>query len=278
MHRPDRFVPIVDITKETKSLVVLESPPPYRQNLKIDVEALTGILGLAGSSEDQVKLGFQRRQEIVHVLPSDKGQFLVATKSTQFKEENGRELKRVSYDSRRQELKLAIYYLDEEAKTPKATAKNLSRKLSKALSVVPAEKYITNFIEDLDGGSDGTSVSGRAAELAMFAARITANILGAPITYGILSAVSNAPRPLESIGILAVVNMVDAVNDLRLAMDLLNGKSVDEKKVWMARTIAEKPLRAIYPVSLVHELLLPTAKILADDILTSAQLLKSSGE
>lgn len=36
-----------------------------------------------------------------------------------------------------------------------------------------------------------------------------------------------------------------------------------EKKTPFARTIAENPMRAVYPVSLVHECLLPTARILA---------------
>jgi hypothetical protein len=225
MWQADRFIPIGEVGKETKGSIVLDSPPPHRQNLKIDVERLTGIIGMAGSGKDQVRLDFERQRNIVHAAPPGEGRLAVVTKVTQFKEEKDRGTKQVMYDPRRQELKLTISYPDNETKTPITAAKNLSRRLTRALS-----------------------------------------------------AVSNTSRPLETIGLLALVNMVDAANDLRLAVDLLNGKSLDEKKVWMAITIAENPLRALYPVSLVHELVIPTAKILAHNSITSTQLLKSNEE
>lgn len=273
MKQVDHYVSICNVGKETHNLILLESPPPYRQDLQIDVGTLTGLLGMAGSSGDQVRLGFEPRQEIVHATPSE-GRLAVMTKATQFREEKNRGPRQVTYNPRRQELKLTITYLDNETKTSTTTAKNLSEKLARALSVVPAEKYLTN----LDGRSNGESLSGQAAELAMFTARIAVNILGAPIVYGTLSALTNAPRPLEAIGILAVANMADVAMELSLGLSLLNGKPVDEKKEWMARTIAEKLPRAVYPVSLVQEFLLPTAKILAHNSVTSGQLLKSSKE
>ena len=272
MRQADRFVPIGEVGKETKDFIVLGSPPPYRQNLKIDVGTLTGIIGMVGSGKDQVRLDFERQRNIVHAAPSREGRLAVVTRTTQFKEENDRGPRQVTYNSRRQELKLAISYPDNETKTPITAAKNLSHRLVRALSTIPTEKYFTNFFEDLDG----ESVSGRAAELSMHIGRMAMDILAAPIVYWTLSAVSNTPRPLETIGLLALTNMVDAANDLKLAVDLLNGKSLDEKKVWMALTIAENPLRALYPVSLVHELVIPTARILAHNSITSAQLLKAS--
>ncbi|MBI5356216.1 hypothetical protein HZB78_01220 [Candidatus Collierbacteria bacterium] len=101
-------------------------------------------------------------------------------------------------------------------------------------------------------------------------------ILFAPVTYGLFSAIANAPRPLETIGVLAAANLVDIANDLKLAIDLLNGKHVDEKKAWIAECIAENPFRALYPASLVDEFLLPATKMLAHNSVTSTQLLRSS--
>ena len=273
MRQADRFVPISEIGEETKGSIVLGSPPPFRQNLKIDVEALTGIITMAGSGKDQMRLDFERQQIIIHASPPGEGRLAAVTKATQFKEENRRP-RQVTYDARRQELKLAITYPDNETETPTKAAKNLSRRLSRTLSNVPAEKYFTNFLVDLDG----ESVSGRAAELALHTARIAMNILAAPIVYLTLSAVSNTPRPLETIGLLALTNMADAANDLRLAIDLIKGKSVDREKVGTAMAIAENPLRALYPVSLVHELAIPTAKILAHNSFASSQLLKANEE
>ena len=272
MRQADRFIPISEVGKETKDSIVLDSPPPYRQSLEIDVETLTGIIGMAGAGEDQVKLGFERQQNIIRAEPSRNGWPKAVTKSTQFREEENQNQKQVAYDTRRQELRLTIAYPDNEARSSATTAKNLSRRLSRTLSNVPAEKYFTNFLVDLDG----ESVSGRAAELALHTARIAMNILAAPIVYLTLSAVSNTPRPLETIGLLALTNMADAAIDLKLAVDLINGKLSDDKKAWMAITIAENPLRALYPASLVNELLLPTARILAHNSITSAQLLKAS--
>lgn len=87
---------------------------------------------------------------------------------------------------------------------------------------------------------------------------------------------TNAPRPWETLGIIATMNLLDVTFDLQHAIWLMRGELTDEKKIPLAITIAEKPLRALYPVSLVHECLLPTARILTHNTFTLAQLLKAN--
>ena len=69
MRQADRFVPICDVGKETHNLILLESPPPYRQDLEIDAGTLTGLLGMVGAGDDQLKLRFERRQTVVRAMP-----------------------------------------------------------------------------------------------------------------------------------------------------------------------------------------------------------------
>lgn len=274
MRQADRFVHIFDLDNETKGLVVLESPPPHRNKLEINAGKLSEILDMVGSGQDQVKLGFLRCQNTISADPSDVDQVAATTNSTKFHEEESRKPRRITYDLRHQELKISIGYEDAETETPAATAKNLSEKLAKALTFIPAEKYLANF----EWKPDGNLVSGQSAELSMHTGRLGLSVTSTVIASGIFYMINNNPRPLETLGILAVVNITDVASDLLLALDLLNGKSVDEDKVWMATAIAEKPLRALYPASFVHELVVPTAKILAHNFQSSAPLLKSSGD
>lgn len=274
MRQADHYVSICDVGKETHNLILLESPPPYRQNLQIDVGTLTGLLGMAGAEEDQLKLSFERQQNVVRAAPTHAGRLAATTKETRFKEEKDQNHKLIVYDSRKQELGLNISYPDDEVKTPIATARNLSRRLTGALSMVPAEKYFTNFLEDLRG----EPVSGRAAELVLHTGRIIATALGFPIAYGILGIGNNAPHLWQTLGILAGGNLMEGTLTLYSALRLINGEVTDEKKAPFAKTIAENPMRAVYPVSLVHECLLPTARILAHNSVTSTPLLKSNEE
>lgn len=274
MRQADRFVPILDIAKETKSLVVLESPPPYRQNLQIDIGTLTGLLGMAGAEEDQLKLSFERQQPLVRAAPTHAGRLAATTKETRFKEEKDQNQRRVSYDPHRQELTLTVSYPDNEVKTPAVTAKNLSRRLTGELSMIPTTKFLTNFLEDLDG----KPISGRAVEAMLHIVRMIETAVSAPIVYGILQAGTGVPRPWETLAILGTMNLLDVTFDLNRATNLIRGKPIDEKQRPLAMAIAENPMRVLYPVSLVHELLLPTARILARNSVTSTQLLKSSKE
>lgn len=173
MRQSNHYVSICDVSKETHNLILLESPPPYRQNLQIDVGTLTGLLGMAGAGDDQLKLSFERQQNVVWAAPTHAGRLAAATKITRFKEEKDQNRKRIVYDSRKQELGLNISYPDDEVKTPTATAKNLSHRLARTLSMIPAEKYFTNFLEDLDG----RPISSRAVEVAMHAGRIGLTML-----------------------------------------------------------------------------------------------------
>lgn len=274
MRQADHYVSICDVGKETHNLILLESPPPYRQNLQIDVGTLTGLLGMAGAGKDQLKLSFERQQPLVRATPTHAGRLAATTKETLFKEEKGQNLKRIVYDSRKQELGLNISYPDDEVKTVTATAKNLSKRLTGTLSMVPAEKYFTNFLEDLDG----KPISGRAVEAMLHIVRMIETTLGAPIVYEILQAGTGVPRPWETLAILGTMNLLDVTFDLNRATNLVRGKPIDEKQRPLAMAIAENPMRAVYPVSLVHECLLPTARILAHNSVTSTQLLKSSKE
>lgn len=274
MRQADHYVSICDVGKETHNLILLESPPPYRQNLQIDVETLTGLLGMAGAEEDQLKLGFERQQNVVRAAPTHAGRLAATTKETRFKEEKDQNHKLIVYDSRKQELGLNISYPDDEVKTPTATARYLSRRLTGALSKIPTEKYLTNLIEDLKE----KPTSGRLAELALHTGRIIATALGFPIAYGILGIGNDAPHLWQTIGILAGGNLMEGCLTLHSALKLMNDKLIDEKTAPFAKAIAENPMRAIYPVSLVHECLLPTARILAHNSVTSTPLLKSNEE
>ncbi|GEM_PF-6729369 len=271
MHQADRFVPICDVGKT--SSVILESPPPYRQNMEIDIGTLTGLLGMAGAGEDQLKLSFERQQPIVRAAPPRAGRLTALTKETPFKEEKDLSWKRIVYDPRRQELNLNISYPDKEVKTPIATAINLSRRLIEALSMVPAEKYFTNFLKDLDG----KPISGRAVEAAMHTSRIALTALTAPIVYGILQVATNVPRPWETLGILAATNLINMTLDLNSALRLMKNGFMGKNEISnaMAIAIAEKPLRALYPASLIHECLLPTARILTHQVTSPTQLLRA---
>ena len=80
MRQEDWFVPIGEVGKETKNSIILDSPPPWRQNLQIDVEALTNLLGMAGAGKGQTRLRFERRQNVVSATPSLTGRLTVATK------------------------------------------------------------------------------------------------------------------------------------------------------------------------------------------------------
>lgn len=272
MRQADRYVPICDVEKETHHLVILESPPPYRQNLQIDVATLTGLLGMAGAGDDQLKLGFERRQNIVRAAPTHAGQLGATTKETQFKEEKDQSPKQIVFDPHRQELRLTISYPDNETKTPTAAAKNLSRRLTGTLSMVPATKYFTNFLEDL--GEE--PIGGRAAEAASHMARIVSTATGFSIAYGILLVRTSTPHPWEALGIIVVADLLDRSLDLNSTLKLMKGMPVDKKRISSAMAIAEKPLRALYPVSLVHECLLPTARILAHNTIAPTQLLKAN--
>lgn len=274
MRQADRFVPIINIVEESKGLIVLGSPPPHRDKLKINAGGLSELLDMVGGGQDLVKLGFERYQNSISAQPSDVDQVAAVTNSTKFHEEESRKPRRITYDPSHQELKISIDYRDDETMTPAATAKNLSRKLTKALEFVPTEKYVANF----EWKPDEKLVSGQSAELSMHTGRLGLSATTAVIASGIFYVINNNPRPLETLGIIAVVNITDVASDLLFALDLLNGKSVDEDKVWMATAIAEKPLRAFYPASFVHELVVPTANILAHNIKSSAPLLKSSGD
>lgn len=271
MQQADRFVPICDVEKQSFHSVHLESPPPYRQNLQIDVGTLTGLLGMVGAEEDQLRLRFERRQNVVRAAPLRPGRLAATTKETPFKEETDQSPKRVAYDPHRQELTLTVSYPDCEIKTPTATAKNLSRRLTGALSMVPTEKYLTNFMKDFSENPP----SGRAAEAALHTTRMVATALSAPIIYGILDVVTHAPRPWETLVILAAANLFHTVLYLHSAFELMSDKLLDEKEMPFARAIAENPSRALYPASLVHECLLPTARYLTRQAATPTQLLRA---
>lgn len=268
MNRTDRFVPICDIGKT--SSVILESPPPYRKDREIDIGTLTGLLGMAGAGEDQLKLSFERQQPIVHAEPPRTGRLSAATKLTQFTEEQDQGQRLIAYDPRKQELRLNISYPNNEVKTPSSTARNLSRRLTGAFSMVPAKKYSTNFLQDLDRNP----ISGRAAELALHTARIIQTALSAPVVYGILYVATDAPRPWETLGILIGTGLVDIAFDLNRALNLISGKSIDNRRMPITIAIAENPLRALYPASLIHECLLPTARILTHQVTSPTQLLR----
>lgn len=115
---------------------------------------------MAGAEKDQLKLSFERQQSLVRATPSHAGRLVATTKETRFKEEKDQNQKRIVYNSRKQELGLNIFYPDDEVKTSTATAKNLSRRLTRELSMIPKTKFLTNFFEDLDG----KPISGRAVE------------------------------------------------------------------------------------------------------------------
>lgn len=85
---------------------------------------------MAGAKEDQLKLSFERQQNVVRAAPTHAGRLATTTKETQF----------IVFDPHRQELKLTMSYPDNEVKTPTATAKNLSRRLTRTLSMDPATR------------------------------------------------------------------------------------------------------------------------------------------
>lgn len=269
MRRADRFVPICDVRKT--SSVILESPPPYRQILQIDVGTLSGLLGMVGAEEDQLKLRFERQQNVVRVAPTHAGWSGTTTKETPFKEEKGRGQRRVEYNSNRQELILNISYEDREVKTPTETAKNLSRRLAGALSMVPATKYSTNFERDLMEEPP----SGRAAEVILHSARAVLAATLTPISYTILMVATGAPRPWDTAGIMTLQYMINVLIDLNSVRKLIAGEQLKETEAMIATTIAAKPLRAIYPASLFEECLVPTALFLGHQAIAPTQLLRA---
>lgn len=272
MRQPKRegFVPVGDLNPPSR--ILLESPPPYRKSLQIDVGTLTGLLGLVGADEDLVKLNFERRQPVVRAAPSSTGGLTAATRETPFKEEKSPGLRRVAYDPRREKLLITVAYLDQDVKTPEVTARTLSRRLTRALSIVPTVKYCTNLLEDL---REEPVSGGRAAEVVLHTARMAATALGAPIVYGILEVATHTPHPWETLGILAVLNAADIVMDLDSALKLKTGKRLDENRILTARAVAQNLSRAFYPASLVHECLLPTARYLIRQAATPTQLLRA---
>lgn len=272
MRQEDRFVPIGEVGKETKYSIILDSPPPYRQSLQIDVETLFNLLKMAGAGKGQTRLGFEHQQNVIRATPSLTGMLTAATKDTQYKEEKIQRRKPVAYDTGREELSLNIIYRDNEVKTPKVTAMNLSRRLSGAVSIIPATIYSTNVSED----SSVNPIVDRAAEMSHHIARLGLNATFAPIIYSILEATTGASHPWETLGIIFFCNLVLIAKDLNLASNLLTGKTISKEEEHTAQCIADNPLRSLYPASLVNECLLPTAKIVAYNSVTPAQLLKAN--
>ena len=129
-------------------------------------------------------------------------------------------------------------------------------------------------MEDID--VDGKFVSGRAAEAALHAGRIISTAMGFPIVYGIFGIGTDTPHLWQTLGILAGGGLFETVLILRSALKLMNGELVDKKTMPFARAVAENPSRALYPVSLVHECLLPTARILAHNTIAPTQLLRAN--
>lgn len=270
MQQKDRFVPICDVNK---LLVLLESPPPYREKLLINETELANLLIMVGAQNDDNKLSFERRQPVVHATPPHPGRLAVADKTTPFKEDKNQRPRFVMYDTGRQELRLKISYPDNEVQTPKTAAVNLSRRMTEALLQVPAVKYSAHFVEDLRQDP----ISGRAGEAAVHLRRAFLTTIGAPICYRILEVGTGSPQPWDTLGIIAVANLVDAALDLRCAMKLIDGQPVSKKEMPFAITIAQNTLRALYPASLVQECLLPTARFVAHQSANPTQLFRAGG-
>lgn len=267
MRQPKKegFVPVGDM--KSTGLIVLESPPPYRQTLQLDVEALTGLLGTVGADEDLVKLNFERRQPVVRAAPPGTGKLTAATRETPFKEEKSPGPRPVVYDPRREELLITVAYLDQEVKTPEVAAKTLSRRLTGNLTAVPTAKYVAQIRSDSD--------STRLAELGLHVAQTFLDTVSFALAYGVLEA-TNVPLSVPiALGFAAIGHTTGVLGELLLSLELRMGKPLDEMQRFRARSISENPMRVLYPVSLVHEVLLPTARYLTRQTVTPTQLIKA---